>query len=63
MYNKTQLFVHGGFEPEFASQPLETMAVVDLGQVFAREGGRENGENRQGGKENREVGKEVGKEN
>ena len=22
LYNKTQLFVHGGFEPELASQPL-----------------------------------------
>ena len=30
LYNKNRLFVHGGFEPELASQPLETMISIDL---------------------------------
>ena len=25
-----KLFIHGGFEPEYISQPLETMTYVDM---------------------------------
>jgi len=37
LYNKTQLFVHGGFEPELASQPLDSMSVIDLMQLTVKQ--------------------------
>ena len=30
LYNKTKLFVHGGFQPELASQPLDSLVSIDL---------------------------------
>lgn len=36
LYNKSQLFVHGGFEPELASQPLESMFIIDLLQLASK---------------------------
>jgi hypothetical protein len=36
LYNKTQLFIHGGFEPEQASQPLDSMSVLDFLQLTSK---------------------------
>ena len=36
LYNKTQLFVHGGFEPELASQPLDSMISINLSPFYAQ---------------------------
>jgi hypothetical protein len=33
LYNKTTLFVHGGFEPALASQPLDTMVAINLAGI------------------------------
>jgi len=36
LYNKTQLFIHGGFEPELASQPLESMISINLSPFYGQ---------------------------
>jgi protein phosphatase len=35
LYNRSRLFIHGGFEPELASQPLESMISIDLSPLNA----------------------------
>lgn len=34
--NNSKLFVHGGFEPEYASQPLDTLVSIDLSILLSR---------------------------
>ena len=31
-----KLFIHGGFEPEYISQPLETMTYVDMSIFYEK---------------------------
>lgn len=33
-----KLFIHGGFEPEYISQPLETMTILDMSNFNMKHG-------------------------
>jgi hypothetical protein len=37
MFDKCKLYVHGGFEPEFLTQPLDSLVSINLSEIYLRE--------------------------
>ena len=35
LFDKTQLYVHGGFEPTMAAQPLDSLLSINLASILA----------------------------
>ena len=36
LYKSSKIYLHGGFEPEYASQPLDSLVSIDLSSLLSK---------------------------